>query len=180
MVSRPSTRMRLFFALVPPRDIRERIAQLALDVARAARGRPVPEDNVHATVAFLGQVEPDRVDALCALAERIDSRPFDIVLARIGSFRKAKVAWIGPHATPAQLAALHACLTALLAEAGFPVEERPYHPHLTLARHCAHMVPGNDVDPVEWTVDAFALMQSLSVEGGVRYVPLHTWDLRAS
>ena len=45
---------RVFFALVPPASLRQASASLGRDIAKRARGRAVPAENLHVTVAFVG------------------------------------------------------------------------------------------------------------------------------
>jgi 2'-5' RNA ligase len=56
---------------------------------------------------------------------------FELVLNRVGVFRRARVGWLAPEITPDTLVALHAALAAALIDASFPLEARPFHPHVT-------------------------------------------------
>ncbi|HVO88035.1 MAG TPA: RNA 2',3'-cyclic phosphodiesterase [Casimicrobiaceae bacterium] len=172
--------MRLFFALVPPPGIQGRLGELAQAIASDTLGRPVPAHNVHATLAFLGHVDAQRAPGLLMLGGRTAGESFALSLNRVGWFRQARVAWIAPHAVPLQLTHLQADLERLLGSAGFALDPRPFNPHLTLARHCARGIERNAVDAIDWTVEHFALMQSLSTQDGVRYEALATWPLRRS
>ena len=53
-VSRDAATLRVFYALVPPPALAIALGDLARDVARRAHGRPVPADNIHLTLAFIG------------------------------------------------------------------------------------------------------------------------------
>jgi 2'-5' RNA ligase len=98
------------------------------------RGKLVPAANLHLTLAFLGEVGDGRAARLPGIAERVEARAFDMTLDRVGSFAKARVAWAGCERPPAELITLQARLAGELAAAGFTLEERPFAPHLTLAR----------------------------------------------
>ena len=151
---------RLFFALRPDAAARARLEALAAELAAAASGRPVPIAKVHLTLAFLGDVGADRIEAAVDAARGVRHAPFSFALDRVGSFRGARVAWAGCAQTPAPLAALAADLAARLAGAGFAVDPRPYAPHATLARRIGRTVATAPVAPIAWPVDGFSLVRS--------------------
>ena len=169
-------RARVFFGLPVDADLGERIAPLSHQVAAAAGGRPVPRENLHATLAFIGSVPRDDVARLLAIGGSLTVERFAVELDRVGSFRGARVAWLGASHVPPQLQKLHATLGSALAAQGFPVEERAYHPHVTLARHCRHTFKETAVASYTWVVRAVALYESVSSEGGPRYLALAEWS----
>ncbi|HYL04400.1 MAG TPA: RNA 2',3'-cyclic phosphodiesterase [Thermoanaerobaculia bacterium] len=144
--------MRLFVALEIPepvrREVRRRMAGLR---ERLPRARWVNPDVLHLTLLFLGEVPPDGVEPL---ADRLRAAfapfpPMPLRLAGAGTFpvgRPARVAWIGvaapPELVPLQAAVARAARAALglPAAAAREVGERPFRPHVTLAR-CASPWP---------------------------------------
>lgn len=132
--------MRLFVALEVPdpprRDVRRRVDGVR---DRLPRARWVDLDNVHLTLLFLGETAEVDVPALAAGLREAFSRcpPLEMRLVGGGTFppgRPARVAWVGVEA-PDELMTLQANVTRAAVEAlGFEPEERPYHPHVTLAR----------------------------------------------
>ena len=135
---------RLFVALEPPEPVRRRLAALADELRRGA-GRAADDvrwvrpENVHLTLQFLGAVPEERVAAVeAALREAAaDGRPLSLSLRGAGGFpnaRRPRVLWAGLEGDVASLAALVTALGARLAKLGFPPEERPFSPHLTLGR----------------------------------------------
>lgn len=164
---------RLFFAIWPDAAARECLAALAQDVAQAARGKPVPAANLHLTLAFLGEIDAARVPALAEIAARIEARAFRLRLDRVGSFPKARVAWAGCAKPPVDLVQLQATLAAALIGQGFALEERPFAPHLTLARKAMVALPPARIEPVEWDVDGLALLASRAG----RYETVAGWRL---
>jgi 2'-5' RNA ligase len=139
--------MRLFVALEVPegprREAEARVRKMRRELPPA---RWVDLSNVHLTLIFLGAIDDARVEALAAELARACAphRPFSLRLAGGGTFpprRPARVAWVGVDsgaggAVGPELAALHADVAAATHAAlrEFPIEERPYHPHVTLAR----------------------------------------------
>jgi 2'-5' RNA ligase len=90
--------MRLFFAVTPDEGARQSLMALAADVASVTGGRAPRAANLHLTVAFLGEVDQQRVADVEAIgaASAIVSGPFVITFDRVGLFRDAGVAWIAP------------------------------------------------------------------------------------
>jgi 2'-5' RNA ligase len=148
--------MRLFVAFEVPepvrREVRRRMAGLR---ERLPRARWVDPDVLHLTLLFLGEVAPERVAALAGrLGDAFASHPaLPLRLAGGGTFppgRPARVAWVGVTAPP-ELGPLQAAVTQAAREALDPPaapggpspgapnastasDERPYRPHVTLAR----------------------------------------------
>jgi 2'-5' RNA ligase len=168
---------RLFFALPVDAALAATLADLARHAASATGGRALPKANLHATVAFIGSVPREAIATLCAIGAALRSDAIDVTLDTLGSFRGARVAWVGCSNVPAALRELHAALCAQLTAASFVLEPRPYHPHVTLARHCRHPVARRDIAPLEWRIEQVVLYESISAEGGPRYEPLATWPL---
>ena len=171
--------LRIFFALVPDATVRDSLAALAHDVARETGGRAPRDENVHLTLAFLGNVPRDRLDELTAIGAAVAAAeaPFPLTLDTIGAFRDARVAWAGPAVTPAGLERAFARLRVLLQAAGLPTERRPFNPHVTLARHCVRPPHRGAMDQIAWRVESIALMASETLAAGPRYAVLASWPL---
>lgn len=135
-----SGRLRLFAAVDLGADVRAGVAR-AIDMARLAapHARWVPPDGAHLTLAFLGGVEAARVPALAAaLGHAAAGRsPFTLTVGSAGTFGKAaypRVLWLGISGDLRALASLQRGVVSAFAPLGVPAEDRPFHPHLTLAR----------------------------------------------
>lgn len=165
---------RLFFALWPDGAASKALARLAAAVAPLAGGKPVPEGRMHLTLAFLGEVAPERV----AVARQVGVAgvPVELALDRLGAFRGAKVAWAGPAQPAPALLELQARLASELRRRGFALESRPFHAHVTLVRGIERPVPVAPVAPIAWTAGAVALVQTQPGTG--RYATLQEWELR--
>ena len=170
--------VRVFYALVPPPPLQHALAELAREIARHARGRPVPADNIHMTLAFIGQWPSARLPLLLGVGETLAGEPMRVTLDVQGGFRRAGVAWVGASSPPRALIDLASALSGALAAADVAVEERPFHPHLTLARHCRGPHGQDTIEPLTWDVDHVALMQSHTRAEGARYERLARWPLR--
>lgn len=99
----------------------------------------VPEDNLHLTLKFLGEVIDRDVPAVCQairnVCQQID--PFALEFAGAGGFPtsdRPRVIWAGIVDGGESLISLVAALETELAKLGFKPEPRDYRPHLTLGR----------------------------------------------
>ena len=169
----------MFYALWPGEEARRTLLALAKDVAASARGRAPPPQNVHLTLAFVGEVAAERLPALRAIGAQAASAvpPFALRFDRVGTFRDSGIAWLGTAAAVPALQALVEGLAAGLAADGFPVERRPFRAHVTLARRCARPPVAGDVPAVVWPVEAFTLTASELAPGGSQYRTLAEWPL---
>jgi len=142
-VCAPGDRWRVFVAIEVPTALRRKVTdhidrlRESIPEVRASWSR---EDNLHLTLKFVGDLPITSVERLSSAAAIAATKvePFEIVVEGCGSFPPSgqpRVLWIGID-LGAQTSCLH--LTRALedecAEAGFPREARPFHPHLTIAR----------------------------------------------
>lgn len=136
--------MRLFVAVELEDDVRHAAAEAASALRRAiARAgdldaRWIPEDSLHITLFFLGEVADERVAAVrAALDVPFATRPFSIDVGGAGAFPPSgppRVLWLGVREGAPQLAALHAEVSGRLWPLGFEPEHRKFSAHLTIAR----------------------------------------------
>ncbi len=97
-----------------------------------------PEANLHLSLAFLGDVaEPRLADVMDCMREAADgTQAFSFEIEDLGFFgasRAPRVLWAGIRRQP-KLYELQTRLCASLRAHDFPIEDRPYRPHITLAR----------------------------------------------
>jgi RNA 2',3'-cyclic 3'-phosphodiesterase len=157
--------VRLFFALWPDPETRNAIHGLQ----SAMQGRRTPYQDLHLTVAFLGQRPVALVPALKEVLERLPQSEITIMLDRIGYFPRNRIAWAGMHATPQALLDVRGRLIASLAESGVEcVDRNGYRPHVTLARD-ASLPPDPVFAPIRWHARQLALVQSRTGAEGARY-----------
>ena len=119
-----------------------REAQAMLERLREHEGsvRWVPPENLHVTLAFLGDVEETRVpDLVERLARALDgTEPFAMRLGRLGAFPPrgdVRVVWVGLEEGTKELAALASRIErTLVAGAYLAPSDRPFTAHVTLGR----------------------------------------------
>jgi RNA 2',3'-cyclic 3'-phosphodiesterase len=184
--------VRLFVAVLPD-DAALDTLERALEPVRAAPGAPRWNDRSvwHLTLAFLGEVEPERLppleNALSAVAAA--AAPFILRLRRAGTFpgggRPARVLWAG---VAGQMPALRQ-LALQVQRAAYDVEVRPdgrsFTPHLTLGTwRPADRVTGwdgaqvlADLDGPPFRVEAMVLYSSRLGRQQPRYEPMRTFAL---
>lgn len=171
--------MRLFFALWPDAGTRDALAASAHALRATCGGRAPPAANLHLTLAFLGAVAERRVAEFAALAAALPATPFEFVLDQFGYWRAQRLLWAGMRVCPPELGALALALRERLTAAGFQVERRPFHPHVTLLRDVTR-APATEQTPdvpLQWRARHFVLACSLPVRGGVVYRMVGTWPL---
>lgn len=163
--------MRLFIAIHLSDAQREavRAAQAAFRAA-GVRGNYTPEENLHLTLAFIGEW-PDPEDALAAMAA-VPFAPLELTLRGVGAF--GDLWWLGIEENPA-LTAYVRRLRHALADAGIPFDRKRFSPHITLVRRAVpgpKGFPGIDVPPVSAVIDRASLMRSERGRSGMIYTEL--------
>jgi 2'-5' RNA ligase len=166
---------RIFFAVRPAEDALGALAACAAGLAARRGGRAVTLDKIHLTLAFLGELAADRVAEARESADGVRARPFSLVLDRLGTFRRAGVAWAGASRAEPGLLHLQGRLAEALAARGFVLEPRPFAPHVTLVRKFTGSVEDEAMEPVAWGVTDFTLMRSETGTG--RYTTEARWRL---
>lgn len=125
--------MRLFVAVELPEDVRAALASLGGGVPGA---RWVPEENMHLTLRFLGEVDGGTGDDIAESLSEVRGEPFELCCEGIGHFetaRQPRTIWAGVSASP-ELRELQARVEKAVQRAGLPPETRKFMPHVTLAR----------------------------------------------
>ena len=96
-------------------------------------------EQVHLTLHFLGGVEEDLVGGLKSrlAATLVGVKGFGVTVKGVGAFpslSRARVLWAGIDDQGSRLLSLEQRLGRTLSEAGFQLDDRPFSPHLSLAR----------------------------------------------
>jgi RNA 2',3'-cyclic 3'-phosphodiesterase len=166
---------RLFFALWPGEDGARELGVVARSLAELAAGKPTPPEKIHLTLAFLGETDEERALTAGLAASKVRAVAFSFALDVVGSFKRSGIAWAGASQPVAELEGLQTSLARELAAAGFALEERPFAPHVTLARRIARRVPRAPMPPLEWRAREFTLVRT--EPGSGRYTIVESWPL---
>ena len=168
---------RLFFGLWPDAEVRTQIQHFASSLS-LPNSRFLPENNTHVTLAFLGNVDSATTTALIDAAGEIQMQPFSLVLDSLVWWQKPKIACLIPSTYPERLPALANRIQALSVICGVRMEERPYRPHLTLARKVTAPLPEISPQPISWNIKEFCLLESVTAGSGVKYQVKVSWPLK--
>jgi 2'-5' RNA ligase len=182
-------RPRLFVAVELPEDVRTAIHDATAPWRRSLPAfRWTRPDALHLTIAFIGNVDADAVGAIESAVEATAATlaPVPTELTRFGAFPDrggARVLWVGLQDPDGGLRRVATGTTTAL-EPFLEADERPYHPHITIARarRPAAVPPAfhDDQVPVaRWTIDALTLFRSHLGAGAPRYEQLGRWNLQA-
>lgn len=87
----------------------------------------------HITLQFLGKTTAEQLACITSALSKIRFGPFRINLDRPGYFDRSGVFFVGVQGSP-ELSEIQKQVTKATSLCGFTAEERPYHPHITLAR----------------------------------------------
>jgi 2'-5' RNA ligase len=169
-----AVKYRLFFALWPGPQIQKDVSQ-ALRRLPGISGRPVPKQNYHITLAFLGDVEEERLPCLCEQAARLEFTPFSLVLDQLGQFRRSGILWLGCSSVPDTLLQLYQDLSLALVPCGYQPETRAFRPHITLYRRYRTRLPAIEFKPIAWAVNDVQLILSEPKDSGVCYQSIATF-----
>jgi len=164
MRSTPSENARLFLALWPDDTTRNTLLQLQAPL----RGRLIPYENLHLTLAFLGPQPTSIADACKDILMRLRSPAIELRLDKVGYFARNRIAWVGAHAAPPTLIALHEELGQALAHHGIERERQQFKPHVTLARD-AEMPVDMTFAPIAWRASLVTLVRSRPTSAGSIY-----------
>jgi len=168
----------LFFSLWPDQQVRSQIADnlQRFDLDKK-QNRITGRDNLHMTLHFVGNTSFSEMNCLNQQAKLTRGQAFDLVLDCSGYFRKPRVLWFGCQNPPRALYDLQLKLGRSLDICAYTPESRPYSPHVTVARKIASAPAAIKLEPVNWHVDRFVLVKSISIAGGVRYEVVQSYAL---
>jgi 2'-5' RNA ligase len=144
----------------------------------------VPRDNLHVTISFLGETQ--ELDAVIRATDAAAAAhpPVSLHLDRIGGFpslRRPRVLWIGLGGDVERLALVAGAIAQAMETLGFPREQRPFAPHLTVARFkgpAALEIPSVTVRPASFTAGEVTVFRSNLRRPAPVYERLHGSPLR--
>lgn len=169
---------RVFFALWPGDEERAAMAAWQPPLQALCGGRMTPADKLHNTLVFLGEVQPERLEALQLAAQEVSGAAFQLVFDVARYWGHNHIVYAAPGSLPKKLGQLVNDLEQRLRHHHFKFDHRAYKPHITLLRHAQWTEsPLPAVQKVVWSMRDFALVQSVSEGQGVRYEVLARFAL---
>ncbi|MFH1084286.1 MAG: RNA 2',3'-cyclic phosphodiesterase [Chloroflexota bacterium] len=181
--------IRTFVAIHLPPTILKALAELQGRLQRGpggAAGRWMRPEGIHLTLQFLGDMPRDQLARVFAAVDHACAgrKGFDYTVGRLGCFpnaRRPRVVWVSLREETGQLADLQRAIAHELALVGFPPEQRPFAPHLTLAR-VRQEAPGREIEALGTWVTSGAASRDADVGdlGMARAASVHVMrsDLR--
>jgi 2'-5' RNA ligase len=181
--------MRTFLAVEVPADVKRALASLQEELrSSGADVRWIRPEGIHLTLKFLGEIPSQRVDEIREAVEEMlgTHRPFSLEVRGLGGFPRLsqpRVVWVGLGGEVDRLRALQEDVEKGMNALGFPREERPFHPHLTLGRVRSprrrdRLLEGirslMDIQLGGFRVEAVAQFESELLPSGARYTRL--WE----
>jgi 2'-5' RNA ligase len=159
--------IRLFVAVEVPQDIRLYLKDLGRGIPGA---RPLPAEQIHLTLCFLGEVERSLFQDVRECLFEVEKKPFSLQISGVGHFPPRgtpKVLWAGVTPTD-ELVRLKKRVDRALQTCGLELEKRKFSPHITLARlrnspiqRVSEFLAGNSfLQTPKFTVDSFHLFSS--------------------
>ncbi len=175
--------MRLFVALSLPEPVREQLGAFEDGLPGA---RWVPEDNLHLTLRFIGEVDGGVARDIDSCLAEIAMPAFEASFDRLDTFgdgRNLRALWVGVASPNEPLLRLQAKVEKAVVRAGLAPESRKFTPHVTLARFSRNngRVPADKmqaylsqnarlrIGPVQF--DRFTLFSSVLHRDGSIYTP---------
>lgn len=138
-------------------------------------------DNLHLTLRFFGDISEENLEKAAKIVVSVGSlfAPFSMTLSKVGAFPsndRARIVWIGVQSS--QLGELHHALQEQFHATGFPIEHRPFRPHITIGR--SRQKAGRILSQTQSTVagtmrvDSLTLFESRLQSTGAEHLPRHT------
>ena len=163
--------MRLFVAIQLSDDLRQAIRRVQETLMRqGVRGNYTPEENLHLTLAFIGEYNDPEV-VLDAIGS-VPFVPFELSLNGLGAF--GDLWWIGLERSQA----LQDCVRRLrraLVEAGVPFDRKRFSPHITVLRRAdgdLAKLRGISVERIGMVAGHASLMRSDRGKHGMIYTEI--------
>ncbi len=136
----------------------------------------------HATIKFLGDTDESTIPRLVQRIDGVARRhaPFRVTYENLGAFPgrdHPRVIWIGCQNADGTLESVKKQLDGELAELGFEIEQRPFHPHVTMGRvksekgiqHLLSMMENLTFEPRTATIGGLVLLKSVLSPQGAEY-----------
>jgi 2'-5' RNA ligase len=181
---------RLFVAADVPDSIREELDTLRDEFSRAGM-RPVPADQIHLTLLFLGDVEAESIDELKVALKRPTraALPLRLKVRDVGIFSyggRTTVGWAAIKDPFGDLKEVQENIARACRRVMTDEQDRPVKAHLTLARSPRDHAPDEtEVSKIlerwkrflfaDWLVSDVELFSSEPFERGRRYERLATF-----
>ena len=165
--------MRLFVAIQFSPVVKTALLEAVSTLKRKGTGTFTRPENLHLTLAFLGEVE-DPAPVRAALTAACTGGAFSLTVGGLDRFED--LWWAGVRHNR-QLETLALGVQTALRQEGFSIERRPWRPHITLVRRWRGPKPRLTVPDTAMEVERVSLMKSERVEGKLVYTERRAFRL---
>lgn len=166
---------RYFFAVWPDDALREALVEWRGAMRTDSSARPVPAENLHMTLVFLGSLGTPQVDAVRQVATHTPWSAASLELDRVGFWPRSRVIWAGSRRGSERLAEYSEHLRDRLRRLGFRIDSRHFVSHLTLYRK-ARRRPKWPQRALAWSIDELCLVRSQLSAAGAHYEIVDRWS----
>jgi 2'-5' RNA ligase len=170
-----NTPARCFLACWPDQHLSHELKILADRIREQSGGRATPQQNIHITLAFLGDLIPAQVQAVETTCPTLPE-VFTLTLDRIGYWRNTGIVWVGARNPDPEFIEFVEGLRYVLRRSGFKIDQRAFVPHFTLVRK-AHKRPRLKLASRHWSIGEYQLVVSEISAEGARYSTLKRWSI---
>ena len=162
--------MRCFVAAWPDDAVREACDRLIAAVRPLAEhGRVMRPDNLHLTLAFIGDLPDEAGTRVAAACAALPPPACEWNLDTLGYFARPRVLWAGGPLT-VELGAIADGARAVLDRLGVGYDRKPFVPHVTLLRDVRRFRGPQQIDPpIPWPIRRIGLYRSGRDDKGARY-----------
>ena len=149
-------------------------------------GKKVPEQNWHFTLHFFGNIPEIEIPKLNELLKTVAlPNSFEVTISELGAFPNtevSKIVWMGITSGAAAFTDLALRFLTTLEEAGYPIDKRPFVPHITLSRlsrpqNLDPWIKNNAMPKTQAKIDKVVLYESIIRNEKVEYVELFFYNL---
>ncbi len=169
-----SGEIRLFVGLALTDAARDSAACIAQPLRERVSAAFYDPELYHITLAFLGMVPRERLGVLQNTLSSVRFAPFSVKIGGVSTFEKGILyARVAPNEP---LYALQKQICDVLRKDGWQFDDRPYVPHITLARKFRAELPQICTQYTDMPVSGFSLFESARVDGILRYTPIMRWE----
>jgi 2'-5' RNA ligase len=170
------SKKRLFFALLPDKEVHDQLIELSRSFPIVKGVRPVPNNNLHITLQFLGDLEASERKCLEKKVVQTFVQAFSLRLDIYGYFKISQTLWLSCSSYPRELTRLVNHLKSIGEHCSVKTDERIYKPHVTLFKK----VPKADFPDmpftITWHTTEFHLLESVMDKNITQYNTLATYS----
>ena len=170
------SKKRLFFGLLPNEEEHEQLVELSRSFPIVKGVRPVPNNNLHITLQFLGDLEANERKCLEKKMVQTFVQAFSLRLDLYGYFKLSQTLWLGCSSYPRELTRLVNHLKSIAEHCGVNTNEGIYKPHVTLFKKVPKAEFPDIPFTITWRATEFHLLESVSDENTTRYNKLATYS----